>query len=83
MWAFALPLVRGPSPERATERADEVRGDDGIRTRDPHLGNWMVVVSCVSTVSAVPLSCTFLAPLSHVSHQIAGVDSISFVISLV
>jgi hypothetical protein len=31
----------------------------------------------------VPLSCTFLAPLSHVSHQIAGVDSISLVISLV
>jgi len=34
------------------------------------------------SVSAVPLSCTFLALLSHPSHQIAGVDSISLVISL-
>src|SRR6266542_3629933 len=34
-------------------------------------------------VSAVPLSCTFLALLSHQSHQIAGVDSISLVTSLV
>jgi hypothetical protein len=34
-------------------------------------------------VSVVPLSCTFLALLSHPSHQIAGVDSISLVISLV
>ncbi len=34
-------------------------------------------------VSAVPLTCTFLALLSHPSHQMAGVDSISLVISLV
>jgi hypothetical protein len=34
-------------------------------------------------VSPVPLSCAFLALLSHPSHQIAGVDSISLVISLV
>src|SRR5919106_3387630 len=34
-------------------------------------------------VSAVPLSRTFLALLSHPSHQIAGVDSVSLVISLV
>jgi hypothetical protein len=34
-------------------------------------------------VSAVALSCTFLSVLSHPSHQIAGVDSISWVISLV
>jgi len=34
-------------------------------------------------VSAAPLSCIFLALLSHASHQIAGVDSISLVISLV
>jgi hypothetical protein len=33
-------------------------------------------------VSAVPLSCAFLALLSQPSHQIAGVDSISLVISL-
>jgi hypothetical protein len=31
----------------------------------------------------VPLTCTFLALLSHPSHQMAGVDSISLVISLV
>jgi hypothetical protein len=29
------------------------------------------------------LSCAFLALLSHPSHEIAGVDSISLVISLV
>jgi hypothetical protein len=34
-------------------------------------------------VSPVPLSCAFLALLSHPSHQIAGVDSISLVVSLV
>ena len=34
-------------------------------------------------VSPVPLSCAFLALLSDPSHQIAGVDSISLVISLV
>jgi hypothetical protein len=34
-------------------------------------------------VSPVPLSCMVLALLSHASHQTAGVDSISLVISLV
>jgi hypothetical protein len=34
-------------------------------------------------ISAVSLSCTFLTLWSHASHQIAGVDSISLVISLV
>jgi hypothetical protein len=34
-------------------------------------------------VSAVSLSCAFLSFLSHQSEQIAGVDSISLVISLV
>jgi hypothetical protein len=36
----------------------------------------------ISAGSAVPLSCTFLALLSHPSHQTAGVDSISLAISL-
>jgi hypothetical protein len=31
----------------------------------------------------VPLSCVFLALLSHPSHQITRVDSVSLVISLV
>jgi|SRR5215211_4835759 len=31
----------------------------------------------------VPLSCMFLSLLSHLSQQVAGVDSISLVISLV
>jgi hypothetical protein len=36
--------------------SDRVLGaDDGTRTRDPHLGNFMVVVSCVSVgLSSAP-----------------------------
>jgi hypothetical protein len=59
--------------KRGPERAF-LRADDEIRTRDP-FGNRMANVSCVSTVSAVPLSCTFLAFETHPSHHIAGVDS--------
>jgi hypothetical protein len=70
----ASALVRGAFP-----------GDDGIRTRDLHLGKKIAwrMSHASPPLSPVPLSCAFLALLSHPSHQIAGVDSISLIISLV
>ena len=56
--------------------------DDGFERRPPP---WQWHGGCLMRrpVSPVPLSCAFLTLLSHPSHQIAGVDSISLVISLV
>jgi hypothetical protein len=49
---------------------DFSRADEGIRTRDPHLGNSVADVSSVSAgLGSVPLSCTFLSLLSHESPQ--------------
>ena len=42
--------------------------DDGIRTRDPHLGNFMAVVSCVSVNLSNALEVrVFVSPVSSVS----------------
>lgn len=61
--------------ERASEQTT------GFEPATLHLGNGMGDVSCVSTGLTSALSCAFLALLSHPSHRIAGVDSISLVLS--
>src|SRR5207247_2478571 len=49
----------------------------------PHLAIGWSLSHASPPVSELPLSCTFLALLTHASQQIAGVDWISLVISLV
>jgi len=82
-WADAR-ITNSHPKEKALVSRPISGADDGIRTRDPHLGKISWPSSHASpSVSPVPLSCAFLSLLSHASHQIAGGDSISLVISLV
>jgi hypothetical protein len=59
-------------PNRASVRRNPTcsfsGADDGIRTRDPHLGNRMAIVSCVSArLSSAPELHVLGAPVSSVS----------------
>ncbi len=71
------PAESGWSAARSLERTT------GFEPATPTLAMAWRMSHASPPVSAVPLSCAFLALLSHPSHQIAGVDSISLVISLV
>ncbi len=76
-----------PGPQQIDRRsvwpATSLERTTGFEPATPTLAIAWRVSLASPPVSAVPLSCTFLALLSHASHQIAGVDSISLVISLV
>jgi hypothetical protein len=68
----------------AGQRPISLERTTGFEPATPTLAKIAWRVSHASLpVSAVSLTCMFLALLSHPSQQIAGVDSISLVISLV
>jgi hypothetical protein len=75
--------TRTPGLKRIGPGSRVLGADDGIRSRGPTLASPWRMSHTSPPVSAVPLTCTFLALMSHPSHQMAGVDSISLVISLV
>jgi hypothetical protein len=74
--------VRGP-PRCCWSEAHFLERTTGFEPATPTLAIAWRLSHASPPVSAVALSCTSLAPLSHPSQQIAGVDSISLVISLV
>ncbi len=85
-WPFrpAPPQTRGPAhtgPDLRT--ASDLERTTGFEPATPTLAIAWRLSHTSPQVSAAPLSCAFLALLSHPSHQIAGVDSVSLVISLV
>src|SRR6266545_3347217 len=71
-----------PATETAGQRPYLER-TTGFEPATPTLANGWSMSHASPPVSTVSLGCTFLALLSHASHQIAGVDPISLVISLV
>jgi hypothetical protein len=73
-WVEALSILAGPWPLS--------EADDGLEPATPTLAIAWRMSHVSPSVSPVSLSCMFLALLSHASHQIAGVDPISLVISL-
>jgi hypothetical protein len=69
-------VIRGDPPS-------DLERTTGLEPATPTLAMAWRMSHASPPVSPVPLSCAFLELLSHPSHQIAGVDSISLVISLV